>query len=502
MSEAIPGEPLVHRLVAARAADTPRATALIHPGGRLDYASLWAAAAAFAGRLAELGVRPGHLVPVVAGRGVPLAVAQLGILASGAAFATLDPRWPSARLRALLSRLPSPVVVSDAPVERAGAVVEPLPGLVAASSPVDVGVGPDSAACVVFTSGSTGTPKGVVLPHRALSRLFRHTPPPGFGPGEVMPQAAAPWWDMYVWELFGQLMTGGTAVLPDSDHLLPRDLRAMVATHGVTSLRLTTSLFCLFVDEDPGCFAGLRTVLAGGEALPPGHAARFLAAYPEVPLYNGYGPAEACMHATTHRVGPGDDNVPLGTAVPGAVVGVCADDGRPCQPGEPGEIRVGGEGVALGYLDDPAATAAAFVDTEFPSGTVRAYRTGDIGLVGTDGLLRFLGRRDRQLKVGGHRVEPAEVEAAGRTVPGIRDCALLPVTGDDGQVTGTVLLYLADPGAEPRPSRLRAALRELLPAHLVPARLRAVPAFPLTANGKLDRRALAELVVDREGSVL
>ncbi|MFD6231619.1 amino acid adenylation domain-containing protein [Streptomyces sp. NPDC060232] len=500
---------LVHHAVARHAHSVPDAVALVHQDTCVDYATLDAAAGRYAAELAGHSVGPGSIVPLLLPRSPRLVAVQLAVLRLGAAYTSLDGRWPAARLRQVFGTLGDPAtVVAEGPVplDHPHTVWTPQEDLHRAARE---GTGaptaqpsPADPATVIFTSGTTGRPKGVVLPHRAITRIFRDGGPPGFGRGNVMPQAAPPWWDMYAYELFGQLMTGGTSVLTDGDHLLPQTLRRMIAEQGATTLRLTTTLFHLFVDEDPDCFTGLRHVYAGGERMSPAHASAFLARHPGTTLTNGYGPAESCMHATNRAVRPEDcdrgDGIPLGTPVPHTQVIVLDPHGRPCRPGRTGEIHVAGEGLALGYLDEPETTARAFVPVELPGTTVRAYRTGDFGHLDEAGVLHFRGRTDRQLKIRGHRVEAAEIEAAAASVPGVLSAAAVPLRAADGTATGIALFYTcADgahrPGGEPGdddPVHLHEHLAAVLPDHLVPAITAALQALPLTPNGKLDRAAL------------
>ncbi|MFH8668130.1 amino acid adenylation domain-containing protein [Streptomyces anulatus] len=503
---------LVHEAVARHARAAPESIALVHRDASFDYATLHAAAGGYATRLAEHGVVPGSIVPLLLPRSPELVAVQLAVLRLGASYTSLDPRWPVARLSEVLGVLGDPPVVvadSELPFAPSAAVWSPPGDLrrTAADGACRTPLhrpSPEDPAMVVFTSGSTGRPKGVVLPHRAITRMFRDGGPVGFGHGNVMPQTAPPWWDMYAYELFGQLMTGGTSVLTDGDYLLPQTLRRMISQQGATTLRLTTSLFHLFVDEDPDCFTGLRQVYAGGERMSPVHASAFLARHPGITLVNGYGPAESCMHATSRAVGPEDcehaDGIPLGEPVPRTQVVVLDPDGRLCPAGRPGEIHVAGEGLALGYLGEPGLTAAAFAPVGLPEGAVRAYRTGDLGYVDTAGTLHFRGRTDRQLKIRGYRVEVAEIEAAAASVAGVRSAAAVPLRGPDGAATGIALFYTcADAGASvgQDPLGVHEQLADVLPDYLVPALTSALADLPLTPNGKLDRAVLESRALRR-----
>ncbi|MFA7766292.1 amino acid adenylation domain-containing protein [Streptomyces sp. NRRL S-448] len=505
---------LLHAAVCHQALVRPTATALIHRGEHITYRTLDRAADTYAAALADRGVGPGHIVPLLLPRSPELVALQLALLKRGAAYAGVDPRWPARRLEAVFDLLGDrhPLVVADgspaglrAPLLNVGLgdLRRAAEGRPRAAGPA-AEVTADAPAAVIFTSGTTGVPKGVVLAHRAMTRMFREVPPPGFGAGHVMPQAAPPWWDMYAYELFGQLTTGGTSVLVDGDHLLPGTLRRLIQD-GVTTLRLTATLFHLFVDEDPTCFTGLRQVFVGGERLSPHHVRTFLGRHPEVGLTNGYGPAESCMHATSHPVRIQDCDreagIPLGTPVPFTTVAVVGPEGEVCPPGRTGEIHLAGEGLALGYLGEPELTARSFVTVELEGRQVRAYRTGDLGHLDETGTLHFHGRTDRQLKVRGHRVEAAEIEALASSVAGVRSSTAVGITAADGSVTGTALFYTRVPGTPPAvggtesdPLALREQLAGLLPDYLLPASVRVVDSFPLTPNGKLDRTALNLLV--------
>lgn len=498
-------EPVIHQAVARHAAERPQATAISAAGQLVSYGTLDAAADAYAAELTGLGVRPGSVVPLLLPRSAQLIALQLGILKCGAAYAGLDLRWPAERITAIVDLLSPPLIVTaESPAHDLGAhhVYRVSPEDVAtaaartryftASMPAA-----SAPATLFFTSGTTGRPKVVVSPHQAVTRMFSPGGLPGFGPGHATPQAAPLPWDMYAFEVWGQLVSGGTTVLVGEDHLMPRTLRGLVAAAGVDTLWLTSSLFNLFVDEDVDCFTGLGHVLTGGEKLSPAHVRAFLERHPAIPLRNGYGPAESCMLTTTRLLRPEDcdlpGGVPVGTAVTGTTVLVLDPAGRPCPPGEPGEVCIAGQGLACGYFGDPELTAAKFPTVEVDGVPVRIYRTGDIGVTDESGVLHFRGRADRQVKISGHRVELEEIEIAVRRMPGVRNCAAVAVTTPQGEVSRIALFYTGDAGTEPGdedPLEVRAQLRRQLPGYLVPGVIQRVENFPVTPNGKVDSAAL------------
>ncbi|WP_158574120.1 AMP-binding protein [Streptomyces triticagri] len=498
---AVPG--LIHEAVAAHAARTPDAPAVSQGRLRLTYGELDRAAEVFAAELRRRGAGPGTLVPVAVERSPLLVAVLLGVLKCGAGYAALDPSWPEQRLRTVVAALDPPVAVGRA--LEPGRVWEPGPLRVHSAgeevpharvghenssharveqerveqesnrhAPVD----PSATAAVFFTSGTSGAPKGVLSPHRATTRLFAGPDRiAGLGPGRVMAQAAPVAWDAFTLEVWGALTSGAACAMSESGSLLPDDLRDLVSGAGVDTLWITSSLFNLFMDEDPDAFAGLTHVLTGGEVLSPAHVRAFLRRHPHTALINGYGPVESCVFATTHRITAADcdrpDGIPVGTPVPHT--GVHLVDG---------EIWVSGEGLAAGYLSLPEATAERFTTLTVDGRPTRAYRTGDRGFLDADGVLHFRGRTDRQVKIAGHRVEPAETEAAARQVPGLRDCAVVPVNGR------LELYYTTRPERPVTAATVRRALRTALPRHLVPHTVHALPALPVTANGKTDRDAL------------
>jgi len=501
-------ELIIHRAVARHAAQRPDATAIITEGRHVSYASLDAAADAYAADLAERGVGPGTVVPLLLPRSAQLIALELGILKCGAAYAGLDLRWPADRIAAIVDLLSPPLVVTaegashdlgrhpvcplaDEDVTDAAARARGF----TASAPRAC-----APATVFFTSGTTGRPKIVLCPHQAVSRMFGPDGLAGFGPGHATPQAAPLPWDMYAFEVWGQLVSGGTTVLVKDDHLMPHTLRELISAAGVDTLWITTSLFNLFVDEDAGCFEGLRQVLTGGEKLSPAHIRAFLQRHRGIPLRNGYGPAENCMLTTTRLLRAQDcdlpGGVPVGTAVPGTTVLVLDPDNRRCPAGQPGEICITGQGLACGYFGDAELTATKFPVVQVDGASVRIYRTGDVGVTDESGVLHFRGRVDRQVKISGHRVELEEIEAAARRVPGARACVAIPVVTPQGEVRSIALFYTTDaapPPGDDDPLAVRARLARQLPGYMVPGAILRVEAFPVTANGKVDPAALLRL---------
>lgn len=476
----------------------PDEIALIGVDGRISYRELDTASDTWAARLAASGVHSGHIVPIVLPRSPDLVIALLAVLKAGAAYAALDPAWPVTRLREAISLLDAPLLVAGKPIPGV-----PTPVWSPPAEPVDpdprwrsapvLGTDP---CCVFFTSGTTGKPKAVLSPHQGTARLFRGEGIAPFGPGSVIPLAAPSPWDAFSLELWSALLTGGTSLIIDEPYLSAGALRAGVSAHGVTAAWLTSSLFNMIVDEDLSAFSGLRLVMTGGERLSPSHCRRFLRRHPDITLLNGYGPVESTVFATTHRITERDcdrpGGIPLGRPVPGTDVYVLRD-GRPCGPDEIGEICLAGDGLALRYLADPVLTEEKFPWLDAHGCSVRIYRTGDLGAWDADGLLHFHGRADRQLKIRGHRIEPAEVESqVERLLPEVRDCRVLARRDDTGAAVDLVAFCVPTRPGDPLTDAVP-KLRAGLVAHHRPALVIAVEAFPITAQGKLDEAALLRL---------
>jgi amino acid adenylation domain-containing protein len=483
---------LIHELFRGQAAATPQATALIDDECRITYEELDRFSDAMACSLADAGLGRGKIVPVVAQTSAELVTALLAVLKLGAAYAVLDPAWPSERLRDMARRFdgdPMAIVGSEAPAGVFQRYWKLPPNAALGGRPhaprITALTGSD-VAMVFMTSGTTGEPKAVLSPHQGTVRLLRDCPFARLGPSTVMPLTASPPWDAFALELWGCLLTGGSCALPREWPPTPRIISDMVLRSGVNTVFLTTSLFHLIIEEDLAALRGVRTVIVGGEKMSSWHAARFLSEYPKARLVNGYGPVESTIFALYHDVRTEDvtADIPLGRPVPRTQVFVMSGD-RICAQEEVGEICIAGDGLAKGYLDDPELTSRKFVRRRIGGLWTRVYRTGDCGYVAEDGTIRFAGRTDRQVKVRGHRVEPTEVELAVTRIPGVRRSILIPVTEPDGRCESLALFYCREPGG-PSAQALTAALRTRLPAYLVPDAVYEKEVFPLSANGKLD----------------
>ncbi|MFT4084091.1 MAG: amino acid adenylation domain-containing protein [Nocardioides sp.] len=470
-------------------------------GRRIRYHELDRASDYCAQLLGSHGVGPGTFVPVLLPRSPEMVLTMLAVSKSGAAIVGVDPEAPPARIAEIVNTVRAPLVIGCGLEQVETPIWVPPPVEQAAekiSNPPTPAISSDDPLCVFFTSGSTGKPKGAVIPHRALLRLLEGNPVNQLGPGVVRPHTSPIAWDVGSYEVWASVLTGGTAVPVADPYPSPALLRRMREAVDVNVIWLTTTVFNLFVDEDLDALDGLREVVTGGERLSPTHVAAFLDRHPTVPLINTYGPSECCTFTTLHRVRPEDpdlpDGIPLGAPVQNTAVHIC-DRGRICDIGEPGELCVAGDGVGLGYLDDPDRTARQFVDLEVDGRTTRVYRSGDLAYWADDGTVRYLGRMDRQVKIRGHRVEPLEVERLLLGLPGVAAAAAIPRVAADGLCRDLAAFYITTNGAPLSHELVHERLCRDLPGYTVPQLVRHVSSFPLTRNGKLDSEALLATVV-------
>jgi amino acid adenylation domain-containing protein len=516
----------VHELFMAQAARRPDAVALVAAlvsGDQvLTYGELARRSSRMARRLVELGVGPGTLVGLCAERSPELVLGVLAILAAGGAYLPLDPSHPMERLAYTLADARAPILLAEEHLQerlpagaarvvglRALAGDEEVAGEVPLPAVRAVPSDPGDLAYVIYTSGSTGRPKGVEVSHANVARLFAVIRQSfAFGQDDVWTLFHSIAFDFSVWELWGALAFGGRlVVVPGETARSPEAFYELLRRERVTVLSQTPSAFrqLLWAEESAlargeEMAADLRLVVFGGEALDPASLAPWLERHGEERplLVNMYGITETTVHTTWRRLRQSD------LAQPGSAMGRPLSDlslylldrgGRPVPIGVPGEIHVGGAGVARGYLARPALTAERFVPDPFASGAadgvggLRLYRSGDLARWRPDGDLEYLGRIDRQVKVRGFRIELGEIEAALAEHPGVREAVVMAREDRPGDVR--LVGYVssaAEPG--PAPQALAVFLAERLPGYMVPAAWVLLDRLPLTANGKVDRAAL------------
>ncbi|MFE0131298.1 amino acid adenylation domain-containing protein [Streptomyces sp. NPDC059037] len=484
--------------IEAQAVRTPDATALVFGDQELTYAELNARANRLAHHLIEIGVRPGALAAVAVPRSLDLVVTLLAVLKAGGAYLPLDPDYPSDRLAYMLGDADPACVIADR-ADRVPASGIPLVALDRLDTTPYGSYDPPRAltphhpAYVIYTSGSTGRPKGVVVPHSAIDNRLRWMQHEyELAPGDRVLQKTPSGFDVSVWEFFWALRAGATLVVAEpGGHKDPAYLARVIREHAVTVCHFVPSMLQVFLAEPAAAdCSGLRHVFCSGEALPRETVRDFGRVLDGVPLHNLYGPTEAAVDVTYHpcataATGP----VPIGKPVWNTRLYVLDAALQPCPPGVQGELFLAGTQLAIEYLGRPELTASRFVaDPYGPSGT-RMYRTGDLARWTEHGEIEYLGRTDHQVKLRGLRIELGEIEAELAGDPAVSAASVL-VREDrpgDQRLVGYVT---ADGAGAPDPEALRTRLARTLPDYMVPGAIVVLDDFPLSPNGKLDRRAL------------
>ncbi|MFJ1495978.1 amino acid adenylation domain-containing protein, partial [Erwinia amylovora] len=495
----------LHQHFEQHAARSPHAVALAWDGGTLTYGELNARANRLAHRLLAEGVQPDQLVALCADRSPQLTIGLLAILKAGAAYLPLDPAYAGERLAYILDDARPALLLAD----EAGRTALGDTGLntIALDSTDDDGwpaenphcaVAPHHLAYVIYTSGSTGQPKGVMVEHRQVDRLFHATAPTfGFSERDTWCLFHSFSFDFSVWEIWGAWCYGGRLVIvPAAVTRSAPDFVRLVCEHGVTVLNQTPSAFRAFAraEADSGLSHQLRWVIFGGEALETASLGEWYQRHAEdaPQLVNMYGITETTVHVTWHLLTRADTELthsPVGRRVADLRLYLLDEQQQPVPAGASGELYVGGAGVARGYLNRPELSAERFLPDPFsPLPGARMYRAGDLARYLPDGSLAYLGRNDDQVKIRGFRIEPGEIAARLGEHPAVREAAVIARTqhGEPQLVAYVTLHQPCDALAE----TLRDHLQTRLPAYMIPAAYIALAQLPLTANGKLDRRAL------------
>ncbi|KQZ31362.1 non-ribosomal peptide synthetase [Duganella sp. Root1480D1] len=506
-AQAYPLEQTFDQLFRAQVARYPQHIAAACADERLSYQELDQRAARLAQAVLAAGATRDTLVTLLCERDLRLLAAMTGVLRAGAAFLPLDANHPPARLREVMDASASPLVLvarSCLPVLAAIAGAgQPLPPHLVLDDCWLAGPAPELAprgapqdlAYVIFTSGSTGKPKGAMVEqYGMLNHMFGKLSTMAIGAGDTLAQTASPAFDICVWQFLSALLVGGTTdVLPDEVAYDPAQLLGACSARGVTLLQTVPSMMRSMLDVCPPGLAlpGLRWLIPTGEALTPALTQEWFARFPAVPLMNVYGPAECSDDVTYHAMlapPPPEAAIPIGRPTPNNRIFILDRHLQPVPVGVVGEICVDGAGVGRGYLDNPEQTARAFVPHPFQPGQ-RFYRTGDLGRYRADGIIEFCGRIDHQIKLRGFRIELGEIEAKLAACRGVRE-ALVLAREDVAGAPRLAAYLLAQPNAELSAAAVRAELGAVLPDYMVPAAFVMLDAFPLTPNGKIDRKAL------------
>jgi amino acid adenylation domain-containing protein/non-ribosomal peptide synthase protein (TIGR01720 family) len=488
------------QLLSEQAALTPERIALIWDGGQLDYASLDTQSSRLAHYLRDKGVGPDVCVGICAERSPQLLIGLLAIIKAGGAYVPLDPDYPLERLSYMLHDsgvellLTQSHLLPSLPVSEAVTAIT-LDNLHLDSWPCSapgLHLSGDNLAYVIYTSGSTGQPKGVGNTHAALAeRLQWMQATYRLEADDVLMQKAPVSFDVSVWECFWPLITGCQLLIAaPGEHRDPGRIVELVRQFKVTTLHFVPPLLQLFIEDSQiATCTSLKRLFSGGEALPAELRNRVLEQLPDVQLHNRYGPTETAINVTHWqcRVEDGERS-PIGRPLGNVVCRILDSELNPLPAGVPGELCIGGIGLARGYLGRPGLTAERFVADPMGEEGTRLYRTGDRARWSADGVIEYLGRLDQQVKLRGFRVEPEEIEARLLAQAGVRQAVVLVREGPGGaQLIGW---YTADNEVAAEP--LKTALAAELPEYMVPAQLMRMDSMPLSPSGKLDRRALPD----------
>ena len=515
-----PKRSCIHELFEAQAGRTPDAVALECGDKKITYRELNGRANRLARKLQRFGVGPERFVAVLADRSLETIIGILAILKAGGAYVPLDPQYPIARLRFMLADAGAGVLLTQRKFAGyfpaySGATIlvdDLLRGAAGTAANLRSATYGESAACVIYTSGSTGKPKGIAAPHRgALNRFSWMWKAYPFGAGEKSCQKTSLSFVDSVWEIFGALLKGvPTVIIPDAIAKEPRLLVKHLAERRVTRLVLVPSLLSELLErcaDLPHRLARLQYCFCSGEALSRDVAERLQGMLPACRLINLYGSSEVAGDVTWHEVGAAeeDSRIPIGRPIDNTQAYLLDQYLQPVPIGARGELYVGGDNLARGYLYRPELTAEKFIPNPFSteSGS-RLYRTGDLARYRPDGTLEFLGRSDGQVKIRGHRIELGEVEAALRGHPGVRECLVnvhrLELKSDNPKskiknqkYTDFVIAYVVGKNGRLSAAELREFLKARLPDPMLPSRFVFLEDIPLLPNGKVDRGALALL---------
>ncbi len=506
----------LHEMLRIQARAIPQATALVFGDTHISYCDLDRISDALASHLMRIGVRKADIVGLFLPRSADAVICTLAILKAGGAYLPLDPAFPVEHLDFVigecapkvifvnsdhgdkLSRIPS----MNGKVIEASAIIAEMAGKPRMAAPA-IEINGGDLAYIMYTSGSTGRPKGTMIRHRSIARVVLDQSYVDFRQDDVVLHTATISFDASTLEIWGALLNGCTlAIMPDADFSISRLSDFMRATDVSVSF-LTTGLFNLFADHARAPLPKLRHILFGGDVGSAVHARRFLEHHPGCKLTNAYGPTETTVFATAFQVLPNfsGGELPIGRAIAHTGIAILDEELRVLPRGIEGQLAISGDGLAIGYFKRPELTDQKFVTVDTKDGRTRFYLTGDIACLKPDGTVTFKGRRDRQVKVNGKRIELDEIEAALRRDPRLADGIVL--CHMQGESLKRIVAYLcpkeshAGAGADLVQS-VMASLRAILPAYMIPSAAVIVDTLPLTAAGKVDRSKLTPPPVETQ----
>ncbi|MGB8508752.1 MAG: amino acid adenylation domain-containing protein, partial [Pyrinomonadaceae bacterium] len=498
-----PTEKFAHRLFEEQVERTPDAVAAIAGGESIKYGELNRRANRLARYLRARGVGIDMPVGILMERSIEMLVGVLGIMKAGAAYVPFDPLHPRERLAFMVADTGMCVLLTqrelasmaDGYVERNVCIDSEWEAIEQESDAnFDNDIVAENVAFVIYTSGSTGRPKGVQVTHGSMNNfLHAFIVEPGLTERDVLLAVTSLSFDIAVFELFVTLVTGARVVIASREMAAsPKQLIDALNEYGVTAMQATPVTWRLLVEAG---WQSVRPVkkLSGGEALQPKLAEALLK--DGGPLWNGYGPSETSIYSTIHRVEARDTeetSVPIGRPVANTQVFILDDQLQPVPAGVPGEMYIGGDGVARGYANRPELTAERFIPDSLTGRTgARLYRTGDLARYLPDGRIEFRGRADHQVKLRGYRIELGEIEAVLANHPGVAACAVVVRESHSGEAH--LIAYLVAGEDEPAKSELRSFMGQKLPEYMIPAAFVTLDKLPLTTSGKIDRKALPAL---------
>jgi amino acid adenylation domain-containing protein len=507
-----PSNKTIHQIFEEQVDKTPDKIAVILPSlelsidSRLSYHDLNSRANILACELRQLGVCTDTLVAICLERSLETIIAILGILKAGGVYVPLDPAYPQERLAFMLEDTQAPVLLTQShlrdrlpPCQSQIICLDANWGeeLPIKTAPTTTTVHADSLAYINYTSGSTGRPKGVAIPHRAVARLIFGTDFTELDDRKTLLQLAPISFDAATLEIWGALLHGGCCVLfPGNGIPDPKELGSVIRNYGITTMWLTAALFNTIIAEAPEALSGVRELLTGGEALSPTFIRLAQERLPNIQLINGYGPTENTTFTCCYRIPrPLPDHVtsvPIGRPIANTQVYILDTRCQPVPIGVIGELYVGGDGLARGYINLPELTAEKFIPHPFSSDSAqRLYRTGDHVRWLPDGTIEFVERLDNQVKIRGYRIELGEIETALSQHETVRDA--VAIAREDVPGNKQLVAYVTPKSQQSlNIEQIRTYLQKRLAEYMIPAAIVILDKIPLTPNGKVDRRALPE----------